>query len=104
MTQSLQDSAPANSTVTRISFSLFGVSCNSDDMTVQLNGVQIGVLPAADFNCACGAQCVTKSFTSDFSGSESPYLTGQINNVTVADDLDYTLFTNGTMQVQTCLS
>ena len=103
-TQSVQDSAPANASVTQISFALFGVSCNSDDMAVQLNGVQIGVLPAADFDCACGAQCVTKSLTTDFTGLQSPYLTGQVNNVTVADDLDYTLFTNGTMQVQTCLT
>ena len=90
--------------MTRISFSLFGVSCNSDDMVVQLNGIQVGVLPAADFDCACGAQCVTKTFTTDYTGLQSPYRTGQVNNVTIIDDSDYTLFTNGTMQVQTCLS
>ena len=73
-------------------------------MAVQLNGVQVGVLPAADFDCACGAQCVTKSVTTDFTGLQSPYRTGQINNVTIVDDADYTLFTNATMQVQTCLS
>ena len=103
-TQSLQDDAPSNSYVTRISFSLFGVSCNRGDMAVHLNGVQVGVLPATEFDCACGAQCVTKSFTHDFTGLQSPYLTGQINNVTIVDDPDYSLFTNGTMQVQTCLS
>lgn len=104
VTQSLQDNSPSNSSVTRISFFLFGVSCNSDDMVVQLNGIQVGVLPAAEFDCACGAQCVTKSFTSDYTGLQSPYRIGQVNNVTIIDDPDYTLFTNGTMQVQTCLS
>lgn len=72
-------------------------------MVVQVNGVDIGALPAADFACACGPQCVTKSFTSDFSGGQSSYVAGQVNNVTIVNDADYTLFTNGTMQVQTCL-
>lgn len=72
-------------------------------MVVQVNGVEIGALPAAEFACACGPQCITKSFTSDFTAGQSPYLAGQVNNVTIADDADYTLFTNGTMQVQTCV-
>lgn len=101
-TQRVQDSAPTNSSVMQISFSLLGISCNRAGMVVQVNGVQIGVLPAAEFACACGPQCVTKSFSSDFTGVQSPYLLGQVNNVTIVDDADYTLFTNGTMQVQTC--
>lgn len=102
-TQSVLDSSPANSTLKHLSFSLFGLSCNSDGIAIELNGAAFGVLHPADFDCACGAQCVNKTLSVDFPMMDTPYLIGQVNNWTILDDSDYTLFTNATLQVESCL-
>jgi len=101
--QAFLDSSPANSTLKYLSFSLLGLSCNSGGIGLLLNGFPLGQLPAADFDCACGAQCVTKAFTAAFPEANNPYQIGQVNSWTLADDADYTLFTNATLQVVNCL-
>ena len=102
-TQSFLDTSPANSQLQHLSFSLFGLSCNSGDMAMELNGASFAELPPADFDCACGAQCVNKTSDTDFPVPNNPYLIGQVNTWTIADDNDYTLFTNATLQVKSCV-